>query len=95
MFSSRKAAVPVYKLEKWAMQLKKGKLKTQLGFREIKEMKDLTIQCNALADTYRQIFRDLDTSLANIQSDRVYKSQVVTQELSHIQSILDKIDYKE
>ena len=95
MFSSRKAAVPVYKLEKWAMQLKKGKLKTQLGFREIKVMKDLTIQCNALADTYRHIFKEIDTSLANIQGDRVYKSQAVTQELSHIQSILDKIDYKE
>ncbi len=95
MFSSRKAAVPVYKLEKWAMQLKKGRLKTELGFREIKEMKDLTIQCNALADTYRHIFRDIDTALENIRTDRVYKSQVVTQELARIRSILDKIDYKD
>lgn len=95
MFSSRKAAVPVYKLEKWAIQLKKGRLKTQLGFREITEMKDLTIQCNALADTYRHIFKEIDTALENIQGDRVYKSQVVTQELAQIRSILGKIDYKD
>lgn len=95
MFSSRKAAVPVYKLEKWASQLKKGRLNTQLGFRENKEMKDLTIQCNALADTFKHIFNDIDTSLATILADRVYKSQVVSQELSNIKERLDKIDYKE
>lgn len=95
MFSSRKAAVPVYKLEKWAMQIKKGRLKTHLGFRETKVMKDLTIQCNALADTYRQIFSDIDQSLANIIADRVYKSQTVATEIDNIKSILTKLDYKD
>jgi signal transduction histidine kinase len=94
LFSSRKAAVPVYKLEKWAMQLKKGKLKTHLGFRETKEMRDLTIQCNALADTYIQIFTDIGESMRIISEDRVYKSQSVTQEIESIKEILNKLDFK-
>jgi signal transduction histidine kinase len=94
LFSSRKAAVPVYKLERWALQLKKGKLKTHLGFREIKEMRDLTIQCNALADTYKQIFSDIEDSLKIIAEDRVYKSQAVAQEISNIKATLSKLDYK-
>jgi signal transduction histidine kinase len=95
MFSSRKAAVPVYKLEKWATQIKRGRLKTHLGFRETHEMKDLTIQCNALADTYRTIFKEIDDSLETIASDRIYKSQVVTQQLLRLKEILDTIDYKD
>lgn len=95
MFSSRKAAVPVYKLEKWAIQLKKGRLNTHLGFRETNDMKDLTIQCNALADTYKQFFSDIDQSLENIVADKVYKSQTVSKEINNIKSILDKLDYKD
>ncbi len=95
LFSSRKAAVPVYKLEKWATQIKKGRLKTHIGFREIKEMKDLTIQCNALADTYTEIFSDIDRSLSNIIADPVYKSQTLSNEIANIQKILAKLDYKD
>lgn len=95
MFSSRKAAVPVYKLEKWAMQLKKGKLKTHLGFRETKLMKDLTIQCNALADTYKEIFLNIDKSIDIVLADRVYKSQTVIKEISNIQDTLNKMDFKD
>lgn len=95
MFSSRKAAVPIYKLEKWASQIKKGRLKTHIGFRETKVMKDLTIQCNALADTYKQIFSDIDQSLSNILADRIYKSQTLLNEIAHIQRVLAKLDYKD
>ncbi len=95
MFSSRKVAVPVYKLEKWATQVKKGKLKTHIGFRETTEMKDLTIQCNALTDTYKQIFIDIDSATENIHADKVYKSQVVSQELANIKQTLKNIDYKD
>ncbi len=94
LFSSRKVAVPVYKLEKWAMQLKKGKLKTHLGFRETKQMKDLTIQCNALADRYKDIFSQIDNNLNIIYEDRVYKSQTVIKELDQIKEILSELDYK-
>ncbi len=93
MFSSRKAAVPIYKLEKWAMQIKKGNLNTHIGFREISAMKDLVIQCNALADTYKQIFSDIDKSLSIIAVDKGEKSEEVVQEISKIRETLNKLKY--
>ncbi len=95
MFSSRKAAVPVYKLEKWAVQIKKGRLKTHLGFRETREMKELTIQCNALTDAYRHIFSVIDQSLANILKDPTEKSGIVMREIAKMQGIIANIDFKE
>ena len=95
MFSSRQAAVPVYKLEKWATLIKNGRLNTHIGFRETKEMKDLTIQCNSLADTYKQIFLSIDQSLSNIASDQIYKSYTASIEIANMQKILASLDYKD
>lgn len=94
LFSSRKAAVPVYKLEKWAKQLKNGKLNTHIGFRETEQMKELTIQCNAFTDRYRQVFFDIEKSLKIIGKDNIYKSQAVNEELQKIEDTLKKIEYK-
>ncbi len=93
LFSSRKAAVPVYKLEKWASQIKKGHLKTQLGFREENAMKDLEIQCNALSDTYMHTFKDIDTALRNIEEDKTYKSPVSEAAIEKIRQSIDWIDF--
>jgi hypothetical protein len=95
LFSSRKAAIPIYKLEKWAQQLKKGRLKTHLGFREEKEMKDLTIQCNSLADSYRQLFLSIDTAVQNMLIDPLPKSIMIQKEIDTLIEILRKVDYKE
>lgn len=95
LFSSRKAAIPVYKLERWAQQIKKGRLKTHIGFREARQMKDLTVQCNALADTYRQIFLAIDNSLINIAADPAPKSFLVQKEIETIREVLQQIDYKD
>lgn len=93
LFSSRKAAVPVYKLEKWASQIKKGHLKTQLGFREENSMKDLEIQCNALSDSYLHTFKDIDTALRNIEEDNTYKSPLTADSVLKIRRSIDWIDF--
>lgn len=93
MFSSRKAAVPVYKLEKWAMQLKDGKLNTHLGFRETKQMKDLIIQCNALADTYKHIFAEIDTAITTVSQSQELNSSDVQSAITKIKETLKAIDY--
>jgi methyl-accepting chemotaxis protein len=59
LFSSRRIAVPQYKFEKWVRQLQAGKLNTRLEFRESAEMKDITIQCNEMAETYRVALSDI------------------------------------
>lgn len=96
MFSSRKVAVPVYKLEKWAQQIREGKLKTRLGFRENNQMKELTIHCNALTENYQQLFTTIENSLRNIQKSMENlsekPSEVIT-EINQIKELLSKLDY--
>jgi methyl-accepting chemotaxis protein len=92
-FSSRKVAVPIYKIEKWAAQLRNGKLNTHLAFRESQEMKELTIQCNAVADTYKRIFGDINESVEKMQSIPE-KPSAVASHLSRIRGILDEVDFR-
>src|SRR5690554_3070038 len=42
LYSSRKYAVPIYKLEQWATLLSEGKMSVLLRFREKEEMRDLS-----------------------------------------------------
>lgn len=59
LFTSRKAAIPIYKIEKWASQLRGGNLNIRLAFREHEEMADLTRECNAATDYYRRTLSEL------------------------------------
>lgn len=59
MYASRKYAVPIYKLEQWAMLLKNGHLSAKLRFREKEEMKELSDHCNTLSEDYRSRFARL------------------------------------
>lgn len=92
MFSSRKVAVPIYKIEKWATQLKQGKLNTHLAFREEKEMRDLTVQCNAVVDKYRDIFKEIEHSIDRIEKQDGLPDQT-QQEIRSIRGTLSSIDY--
>jgi hypothetical protein len=91
LFSSRAVAVPLYKIEKWAIKLKNGKLNTTLAFREENVMKDLTVQCNAATDFYRSIFTDIREHVETI----IHKPNdvpVVVLRAQRIKEILDKIE---
>jgi signal transduction histidine kinase len=95
MSSSRKAAVPIYRLEKWANQIKNGNLLTNLGFRETAAMKDLTLQCNDLTQKYRKIFFDIDQSISRIKFELSDISQSAKTEITRIENILNTLKYKE
>ncbi len=92
MFSSRKVAVPIYKIEKWASQLKRGKLNTHLAFREERQMRDLTIQCNAVVDKYRAIFKNIEKSLDQLE-ERESSPEEVQKELRNIRETLSSLEY--
>ncbi len=64
LYSSRKYAVPIYKLEQWAALLRNGKMSAMLRFREKEEMKELSTTCNQLAVELRERFLELH-QLAN------------------------------
>jgi len=67
LYASRKYAVPIFKLEKWASLLLEGKFTAVLRFREKDEMKELSDKCNACTQLIRNkllTIRDLANRLA-------------------------------
>ncbi|NLW32159.1 MAG: hypothetical protein GXY77_11975 [Fibrobacter sp.] len=59
LYSSRKYAVPIYKLEQWATLLSEGKMTVLLRFREKEEMRDLSDKCNKLTEKLRTKFSEI------------------------------------
>ncbi|HAJ78813.1 MAG TPA: hypothetical protein DCO75_03500 [Fibrobacteres bacterium] len=80
LYASRKYAVPVYKLEKWAQLLIKGKITAKLKFREKEEMKELSDYCNELSSElcnklmnlkkYMEINKDKDKEIEALRNIR-------------------------
>ncbi len=92
LFSSRKIAVPLYKVEKWASRIKTGKLNTTLAFREKNEMKELTIQCNAATDFFRKTLLEIRQS-AKAANDQPGNPAATQEELRKILEVMQKIEF--
>jgi methyl-accepting chemotaxis protein len=91
IISSRKIAVPIFKIEKWASRLKAGKLNTTLAFREEDHLNELTTQCNSVTDFYKTIFEEIrqhTDSIVNKPDDLIG----VTKEAKALQQILSRIE---
>lgn len=71
LLSSRKVAVPVYKMEKWTAELAKGNLGYRMFFREGDQLQELARRCNDAADYYRDIFLSLKSSVETIDTEAV------------------------
>jgi signal transduction histidine kinase len=78
LVSSRKVAVPIYKIEKWASQLRSGNLNTRMVFREKEQRmtQDLTRECNAVVDYYKAVFSELSAATEGIDGDTANASTV-------------------
>jgi len=59
LYSSRKYAVPIYKIEKWLSFLLQGKLSATLQFREKEEMHELEDKCNSLGAELQKTFHEI------------------------------------
>lgn len=68
MYSSRKYAVPIYKLEQWATLLLSGRMSALLRFREKEEMKELSDKCNQLATEMRDRFVEIKNLADELKS---------------------------
>lgn len=86
MYASRKYAVPIYKLEKWARLLRQGCMTAKLQFREKDEMKLLSNECNMLS-------RELQKKFITIkqQTQELRQQQADSQALSKIEEIIDSL----
>lgn len=67
LFSSRKIAVPLYKVEKWASRLKTGNLNTTLAFREEDGLEDLISNCNGVSHFYHSLLSEIKESVRCIE----------------------------
>ena len=93
LYSSRKVAVPVYKFERWVKELSKGNLNTQLVFRQNEEMRELTMECNVMANDYRAAFMNLDSHLSRLESGKA-QTDIVNEEIAALKAIVGKFDFK-
>ena len=91
LFYSRKIAVPLYKIEKWANRLRHGKLNTTLAFREEDRLKDITVQCNSVTEFYRNIFSEIQTHVGEI-AENSSNPEKVAQNSALISKIMNRIE---
>ena len=87
LYSSRKYAVPIYKLEQWAALLRNGKMSAMLRFREKEEMKELSDTCNHLAGELRERFVELHK-----QAVRIKEQDPGSTAAAEIEKILANLD---
>jgi methyl-accepting chemotaxis protein len=91
LISSRKIAVPIFKIEKWASKLRAGKLNTTLAFREEDHLNELTTQCNSVTDFYKTIFEEIRQHTETIAS-KTNDPVSVSNEAKALQQILTRIE---
>ncbi|HEX2956309.1 MAG TPA: hypothetical protein VHO70_05740 [Chitinispirillaceae bacterium] len=92
LISSRKMAVPIYKIEKWANRLRNGKLKAELAFRNEDHLDDLTTQCNGVTDFFRKTVNDISEH-ADAISYNPENVEFVKEHTAAIKKLLDKMEY--
>ncbi len=92
LFSSRKMAVPIYKFEKWVTQLRNGNLNTKISFREDEEMKELTEECNAMAEHYRLVFKKIHEELALIEQGAAGNKEIM-ERVGQMKKELEKVNF--
>lgn len=93
LFSSRKIAVPLYKIEKWAYDLGRGKLNAELAFREEDNLDDLTTQCNAATKLYRDVLTNINLLTENITANPSDQENV-QKNATAMKKLLEKIELK-
>jgi len=93
IFSSRKAAIPIYKIEKWASELKSGNLNTRLAFREVEQMRELTSQCNGVTTFFAETFHQIDDIVSEGKQQPEQSGESAQAALEKIANVLKKIQY--
>lgn len=87
LYASRKYAVPIYKLEQWAILLRKGNLNAKLRFREKEELKVLSNHCNVLADDLRTRFQEIKKHVASL-----HEAGIKNDDVTAIEGVLSAMD---
>lgn len=92
LYASRKYAVPIFKLEKWADLLKEGHISAKLFFREKEEMKELSSKCNSLGDYLKDKFQAIQNSTEVLLKEESLKENPNLKEIAQILDSLSLVD---
>ena len=87
LYSSRKYAVPIYKLEQWLSLLLEGKISANLQFREKDEMRDLSTKCNSLGAELQKKYMEIRTQVERLKGENI--APEIVQDFEHILSGID------
>ncbi|MFP4012993.1 MAG: hypothetical protein ACLFVQ_02835 [Chitinispirillaceae bacterium] len=90
LYTSRKYAVPIYKIEQWTSMLLKGKMTALLRFREKEEMKELSERCNELGGKFRSDLLEIKKRVESLEADGPG-----SEDLKAISSILAQMELEE
>jgi methyl-accepting chemotaxis protein len=89
LYSSRKYAVPIYKIERWLSLLLQGKLGATLQFREKEEMKELSDKCNNLGVELQKTFHEIRLKVQHL------KDQNIAPEITaDIDNIINRMEFE-
>jgi hypothetical protein len=71
LISSRKVAVPIYKIEKWASQMRTGNLNALLVFREKERRatRELTGEINGVSEFYKGVLSEVSAAAESMNAD--------------------------
>ena len=89
LFSSRKFALPVYKIEQWLDKIIKGEFGTKIFFREKEEFKEMTYKCNLLSDSLVKKFSSINEQLSSIEQS--VSDPLVKEKISEVKKVLPDI----
>ncbi len=92
---SRKIAVPLYKLERWAESIADGNLNCNLSFREKGQYKELMEYCNASGIRIRKTFIELDDVLNRPELSKENIPTESRESLERARDILRKWRFKQ
>ncbi|MBN1983204.1 MAG: hypothetical protein JW795_16840, partial [Chitinivibrionales bacterium] len=96
LYASRKYAVPIFKLEKWAVLLRDGRFNTHLNFREETEMRELCARCNDLSAALCDIFKQIHTqTIALVEVNEELKNQKIAKPINAIRDLLNTLEFDE
>jgi methyl-accepting chemotaxis protein len=90
LYASRKYAIPIFKLEQWAGLIRQGRISAQIQFRKRQELKELSDDCNALADEMKEKFVVIKNQ-AQLLGEKMRDSP----ELQKIEEVLSTMEFED
>ena len=93
LFSSRRIALPIFKVQRWAEELARGNLRARLQFREKQAMRSVSDPCNKAVENLCDTFQNLEAALRTLE-EKQKRGEPAGQDIDNIHKIIAGVKYK-